>query len=197
MSFTYSTEFINASFTYAAYREEISSELAQPPKDEAAQKMRPYTQKNVGLMNEYDDSYRVSENLKSILNAAPATVWVVITEGWCGDAAFNVPMFAAIEKAVPEKVRLCIFFRDSNPELMDANLTEGGRSIPKLIVLSEDLKELGSWGPRPAALQILMSQWKADGLGLKDIISKAREWYDRDETQSLQEELIKLVESYS
>jgi hypothetical protein len=104
-------------------------------------------------------------------------------------------MFAAIERAVPEKVQLSIFLRDSNVELMDANLNGGGRSIPKLIVLSEDLKELGTWGPRPAGLQILMDTWKAEGLGLKEMIPKVHDWYDADATRSVQEELEKLIKS--
>ena len=197
MPFPYNHEFINSSLTYTAYRQKIKDELAQPPKDEAARKMHRQIERNVALMDKYDTTYKVSDRLKNTLNAAPATIWVVITEGWCGDAACNVPMLAAIEKAVPEKVRLCIFLRDSNLELIDANLTDGGRSTPKLVVLSEDLKELGNWGPRPTRLQMAMKSWKSEGLGPKEIAHKMHEWYDTDSTQSLQDELTQLVKSYS
>jgi len=54
----------------------------------------------------------------------------------------------------------------------DPHLTNGGRSIPKLIVLSDDLKALSFWGPRPTRLQQLMKQWKDDVLGLKELIPK-------------------------
>jgi len=197
MAFPYNQVFINGSLTYSQYRQDINDALKQPPKDEAAQKMRPYIENNVVLMDKYDSSYKVTDTFKDTVKAAPATIWLVLTEGWCGDAAFNVPMFAAIEKAVPEKVQLRIFLRDSNPQLMDEHLTDGGRSIPKLIVLSQDLQELGNWGPRPAGLQILMKDWKGEGLGLKEIIPKVHQWYDADATHSLQEELMLLVKSYS
>jgi hypothetical protein len=54
-----------------------------------------------------------------------------------------VPLFHVLEKLVSEKVKLRLVLRDSNSEIMDAHLTDGGRSIPKLIVLSDDLKPLG------------------------------------------------------
>jgi len=197
MGFPYNQELINSSLTYTAYRQNISDELAQPAKDEVAEKMRGYIKKNVVLMDEYDATYKVSDNLKAALEAAPATTWLVLTEGWCGDAAFNVPMLAAIERAVPEKVQLRILLRDSNLELIDAHLTDGGRSIPKLIILSEDLQELGTWGPQPAALRSLMKVWKSEGLTLKELIPKVGEWYNADATRSVQEELLRLVRSYS
>jgi len=197
MGFSYNQELINNAFTYSAYRQHLNHEMAQPPKDENAEKMRPHTQKNVTLMDQFDSAYQVTDHLKATLQAAPPAIWLVLTEGWCGDAAFNVPMLAAIEKAMPEKVKLRLLLRDSNLELMDAHLTDGGRSIPKLIVLSESLQELGTWGPRPASLQTLMKQWKDEGLTLKELIPKVHAWYNADATQSVQEELTTLVQSYS
>ena len=197
MAFIYREELINSAFTYSAYRKHIDEGLAQPATNEAAEKMRPYTQDNAALMEQYDQTYKVNDSLKDALKASPATLWLVLTEGWCGDAAFNVPMIAAIEKAVPDKVRLCILLRDSNMELMDAHLTDGGRSIPKLVILSEELKELGSWGPRPAGLQAQMKNWKDEGLTLKELIPKVHAWYNTDATRSIQEELKTLVTSGS
>ena len=197
MAFIYQPELIEGALTYSAYRQGIDEALAQPATDEASGKMRPYIQNNVALMQRYDETCQVSDSLKTVLDAAPPTIWLVLTEGWCGDAAFNVPLLAAIEKAVPGKVQLRFLLRDSNPELMDAHLTDGGRSIPKLIVLNNELSEQGSWGPRPAPLQKLMKMWKEEGLVLKELIPKIQEWYNADATGSLQEELIMLVNQYS
>lgn len=197
MAFIYTQELIDNSLSYSDYRKQISETLAFPPADAAAEKLRPYLANNAKLMDEYDQSYQVSPQLLSSVADAPATTWLVITEGWCGDAAFNVPMFHVIEKLAPEKTKLRLVLRDQNLELMDANLTDGGRSIPKLIVLSDDLKPLGFWGPRPAALQKLMKQWKSEGFELKELIPKVFNWYNADETKSLQEELESLVIQYT
>jgi hypothetical protein len=78
-------------------------------------------------MDKYDRD-RVFPELKDALSAAPATIWLVITEGWCGDAASNVPLLNAAEKEMTEKIKLRLVLRDSNTELMDANLTDAGRS---------------------------------------------------------------------
>jgi hypothetical protein len=197
MAFNYTPQFINSALTYSAYRQGINETLAQAPKDEVAEKMRHYIQKNELLMAQYDKDYKVSDLLKTAVEAAPFTTWLVITEGWCGDAAFNNPMLAAIEKLLPHKIKLLFVLRDSNLDFMDAHLTDGGRSIPKLIVLNDAMQELGYWGPRPAGLQILMAGWKGEGLELKHIIPKVKEWYDNDNTKSLQLELATLVKSYS
>jgi len=196
MSFYYNIELLNSSLTYAAYRQNISDILARPPGDEHAVKMRGYIVTNSEIMDEYSGGYKVPDSLKVKLGGAPATIWVVLTEGWCADAAYNLPIFNAIEKALPHKVRLCIFPSDSYPEMLTANLTDGGRSIPKVIILNEELKELGSWGPRPAGLQTLMKEWKKEGLGLKEIISKVHDWYKTDASQSLLNELARMVEGY-
>jgi len=197
MPYPYTQELIQSAFTYSNYRKYINEALAVPVQDEHAAKMQHYITNNVALMDEYDKNYHVSADLKTVLANAPATIWLVISEGWCGDAAFNLPMMAAIEKAMPEKVQLRMLFRDSNLDVIDANLTDGGRSIPKLIILSEDLKELGHWGPRPAPLQVLMKEWKSEGLALKELIPKVHEWYDADQTRTVQEELNTLIKTYS
>ena len=110
MAFNYTHELINGGLTYSKYQELIKATVKQPANDEAAEKMLPHVIKNLELMMQYDESYHVSEELKASIMASPEAIWLVITEGWCGDAAFNVPMMAAIEKAVPAKVQLRLFF---------------------------------------------------------------------------------------
>jgi len=197
MAYHYTTELIDNALTYPDYRKLIRESLGTPAADAAAEKMKLYTAKNATLMDEYDQAYSITPGLLAAVTAAPLATWLVITEGWCGDAAFNVPLFHVLEKLVPEKVRLRVVLRDSNLELMDANLTDGGRSIPKLIVLSNELVPVGFWGPRPAELQQLMKQWKNDGFELKELIHKVHGWYDADKTRSLQQELTRMIKQYS
>jgi len=197
MAFHYTNELIDAALTYPNYCKQIKETLDCVPTDAASEKMRPYLTVNSALMEDYDKSYRVSDSLLDAVNLSPSTTWLVITEGWCGDAAFNVPLFYVLEQLMPEKVKLRLVLRDNNPEIMDAHLTDGGRSIPKLIVLNNDLKPLGFWGPRPAGLQQQVKLWKDDGLGLKELIPKVHSWYNADKTRTLQQELIRMIRHYS
>ena len=197
MAYKFSKEFLDSAFNYNGHRQDINDKLSKEPINESELKMLPYIKRNVALMDVFDESFRVSDKLRSTIEKAPATTWVVITEGWCGDAAYNMPMLAAIEKIFPQKLVLRIFLRDTNLELMDAYLTDGGRSVPKVIVLDEHMNEVATWGPRPAPLQQLMKQWKADGQSLAEIIPKVDAWYGADDTHTLQQELLAIVESYT
>jgi hypothetical protein len=197
MAFQYTQQLIEEALTYQQYRDHVASVLAAEPADAAGARLRYYTTKNAALMDEYDKSYSVLPELQQALASAPRTTWLVISEGWCGDAAFNVPLLNLAEKASPATLDLRLVLRDSNMELMDANLTDGGRSIPKLVVLNEALEPVGHWGPRPEPLQVLMKAWKDEGLELKELIPKVHEWYDADKTETLQQELIEMIERYT
>lgn len=196
MAFEYKQELIDGALSYTDYRQYIADTLSAPAINADAERLRPYTISGSAIMDSYDASAVVVPELTATLPAAPATTWLVITEGWCGDAAFNIPLMAALEKAAHGKIKLRLVLRDSNPQLMDAHLTDGGRSIPVLIVLSDQLQPIGLWGPRPQPLQLLMKQWKAEGLGLKELILNVNQWYDADSTQTLQQELTGLVKNY-
>ena len=189
MSFIYAQSFIDSGLTYTAYKQHVNDTLAQPPVDDNAAKLRTRMQENIKLMNYYDHEYVVSDISKKAVAESPDSIWLVIAEGWCADAAFNMPMMAAIERSLPKKIILRIFLRDSNPELIDANLTDGGRSIPKLIILDKDLQEMATWGPRPAGLHAKVQAWREKGLTMKQIIPKIHAWYDADASRSFQKEL--------
>ncbi len=118
----------------------------------------------------------------------------MLTEAWCGDAAQIIPLMAKVADASP-LITLKLLLRDEYPEVIDAYLTNGSRSIPKLICLTEDLKEVGTWGPRPAEAQQLMNDFKQQHPD-EDYQALAKEmqlWYARDRTRAIQKEFVKLL----
>lgn len=84
---------------------------------------------------------------------------LAITEDWCGDAMMNNAILRKIADAGELEVR-CVY-RDDNLELMDRYLTNGARSIPKYIFLSQDGEPLGDWGPRSILVQEFVDDLKA------------------------------------
>lgn len=84
---------------------------------------------------------------------------LAITEDWCGDAMMVNPILRKLAEAADLEVR-CVY-RDDNPELMDRYLTDGGKSIPKYIFLSENGEVKGSWGPRSPKVQRMVDEKKA------------------------------------
>lgn len=84
---------------------------------------------------------------------------LVITEDWCGDAMMNNAILRKITDAADLDVH-CVY-RDENLELIDRYLTNGGRSIPKYIILSEQGDVLAEWGPRASKVQAFVDEKKS------------------------------------
>lgn len=84
---------------------------------------------------------------------------LTITEDWCGDAMVNNPIIRRIAEAADLDIRAV--YRDANIDLMDRYLTNGGRSIPKYVLLNNHEEVIGTWGPRASKLQDFVEQQRA------------------------------------
>ena len=122
--------------------------------------------------------------------------WLVIAESWCGDAAQNVPVMQKMAEVNPN-INLRVILRDENPDLMNRYLTNGGKSIPILICLDENLNELGTWGPRPAVLQDWLKKEKANPtIEMSELKEQFQVWYTKDKGQTLQQEMLLLMKGW-
>ncbi|HEY2865723.1 MAG TPA: thioredoxin family protein [Pyrinomonadaceae bacterium] len=138
-----------------------------------------------------------TEIVDKIASADASMTWLIITEGWCGDAAQNIPVIEKLAEA-NHRIETRYILRDANPELMDQFLTEGSRSIPKLIAIDNATAEvLGTWGPRPEAAQGHFREMKAAGIETGLIHENLRRWYLSDRGRSIQFELAELVSEWS
>ncbi|CAM3872376.1 thioredoxin family protein [Mesobacillus thioparans] len=80
--------------------------------------------------------------------------FLTITEDWCGDAMMINPIIRKLAEAADIEVRVAL--RDADTDLIDRHLTNGGRSIPMILILNNQGQLLGKWGPRaPKAQQIV------------------------------------------
>ncbi len=116
---------------------------------------------------------------------------VVLNEDWCLDAVSTVPPIAKLAEFVP-MLDVRILGRDANPDLMDAHLTAGGRSIPMVIVYDRDWTERGWWGPRPAALQLWVKTVGAT-VAKAEKYHFVRTWYARDRGETTLRELADVI----
>jgi hypothetical protein len=129
--------------------------------------------------------------------AAVAGIWhlLVLSEDWCGDAVNTVPVVARLAALSPN-LELRVLARDENLDLMDAHLTGTSRSIPVVILLDEEYRERGWWGPRPTALQDAVSgEWQL--LEKSSRYREARTWYARDRGRTTLEEVVSMLERAS
>ncbi|TXI81036.1 MAG: thioredoxin family protein [Crocinitomicaceae bacterium] len=146
-----------------------------------------YTKLNKSRMNRWLKTGQLSEEVVNELNAiTEAQHWVLITEPWCGDAAHCNPFIYKMSE-VNALVNLSIQLRDTDSEI-DQYLTNGSKSVPKLIVRNAEGKDIFVWGPRPIAAQEYFMTQKALGLDLEDQKSKLQEWYNNDKGGEIQKE---------
>lgn len=194
-------DIIDKAMDYNEYRGMINKRLEEgkttgPNYSDA---MIEYTKMNVQRMNRLDKQIKLNEDLKEALEKIDDDwVWLVLTEAWCGDAAQNIPVIAKIAGR-NEHIELKLILRDQHLDIMDEYLTNGGRSIPKLICLEEEtLDEIGTWGPRPAGAQRLAMKLKNDpDVSTKEWGEKLHGWYAKDKTQQLQSEFEELIEKWN
>lgn len=154
-----------------------------------------YTKLNLARMQRLNKKVELSEDLRAkVIQVEIPQTWYILTEAWCGDAAQNIPVLVAA--ALPNPlINVKLLLRDENPELMDAYMTNGGRSIPKLIAVDEDFNELFTWGPRPAGANEMMLAYKANPVQtLKEFVEDIQRWYIADKTKSVQKELTEILE---
>jgi hypothetical protein len=189
-------EQLASSLSYSAYRQHITDVLGQKAPDAQLAKMLPHYQENEDRMNTLAPTVAVLPELQAALSQLTERyIWVVITEGWCGDAGQLVPIVEAVAQASGGHLETRYFLRDSNLELIDRYLTNGGRAIPVTVVVQADtLTEAGVWGPRPAAAQTLVQSLKAREAPFSELITQLHGWYAQDATRSTQQELLAMIQ---
>ena len=121
------------------------------------------------------------------LSASPPLRLLVLAEDWCGDASTTVPVLQRWAEATGAELR--ILKRDEHPEVMDRYLTGTSRSIPIVIVLDADFREVRHWGPRPAELQAWVLAHKAT-MPKGERYREMRRWYANDRGETTLREVL-------
>ena len=158
-----------------------------------------FTKLNVHRMNRLDKTAKINPEFTQVVNNLSLNqIWVVITEAWCGDSAQLIPYMEKMAESSDGKIELSILFRDENPQLMECFLTNSTRSIPKLLALDkQSLNPVFIWGPRPAAAQQIMLDYKAnkDMMTWDEFELKLHQWYTVDGGKTTVKEISKILAS--
>ena len=193
----YSNIFDKEAIDYPSYRVLVDELLAQGETTgpDNSESMLHYTKMNVQRMNRVDKTAVLNEELLATIGEIEGKYrLLVITEGWCGDAAQIVPVINKMALVAPDKFELKFVLRGKNLPLIDAHLTNGGRAIPVLLILNEQGNlVLPKWGPRPMVLQEQILQWKQEGIEMPELAEKLHGWYAKDKTQATQQEFNGLL----
>lgn len=190
---------IDKGISFEAYHQLYQEQVAngQTSGLDQSEGLIAYTKLNFSRLKRSYKTTEIANETKAMLEkiSTPLT-WLVLTETWCGDAAQNIPVLAKMAELNPA-ISLKLIFRDENPEVMDNFLTNGSKSIPKLICVNENLEVLGTWGPRPAAIQSWFVEEKNKPTTDMDQLKiDLQQKYNADKGQSLQSELMELLQQW-
>ena len=188
---------IENGMSYTAYRD-LVNDLAKnraTTGPEQLESLINYTELNDRRMSRWDKTLKISEEIQEKLANLDSNLdFLVLTESWCGDASPSLPVINKIAE-LNENIDLKIVLRDENLPLMDEFLTNGSRSIPKLILWDKDKEEVvGDWGPRPSvATQMVEDYKKEHGKLTAEFKQDLQIWYNKDKGRNILEDLLGLL----
>ena len=191
-------ESLKHSMTYQQYREVVNHLTIENSNsgNEKTEVLANYTMLNDRRMKRWDKTIKVSEDIK--MNVAKKDInqtWVVLTESWCGDAAHVIPVLHKIAE-LNSGIQLRLVLRDENELLMNEFLTNGGKSIPKLIMVDNNTETVvNTYGPRPSEATKMVNDFKADhGTLTAEFKEDLQRWYNKDKGQNVIKDILELID---
>ncbi|WP_066221988.1 thioredoxin family protein [Formosa haliotis] len=190
-------ESIDKGMTYQAFRDLVKTLAATggTTGNEQTEAFFAYTKLNESRMKRWDKTLKVSEADKtSIENFKGDITWLVLAESWCGDAAHILPVINKVAE-LNDNIDFKVVLRDENEDLMNMFLTNGGKSIPKLIMIDNTSGDVvNTFGPRPQiATQLVVDFKAAHGVLTPEFKESLQAWYNKDKGQSTIEDLVTLL----
>ncbi|WP_282041478.1 thioredoxin family protein [Winogradskyella flava] len=192
------SESLKKSISYAEYRALVSQLVEEHSTTgfDKSEAMANYTMLNDRRMRRWDKTVKVSDESKTkVENFDKKVTWLVITESWCGDAAHIMPVINKVAEIIGH-IDYRIVLRDENDNLMNQFLTNGGKAIPKLIMIDTDTNDvLDTFGPRPSVATEIVKTYKAEhGMLTPEFKEDLQRWYNKDKGQSTIKDLVNLLD---
>jgi len=188
---------LKKTFSYADYmalvESLVSRNMTSGPNQ--SQKLIDFTSLNLKRMQRLNKRLTFRPDVIATLgNLNQSQRWIVISEAWCGDAAQNLPIINKMA-SISDNIDLQIIERNANLDVMDAFLTNGGRSIPKLISVDSDNNVLFTWGSRPQVAQnMFLAHKKKKGTETPEEFKiSLHKWYTKDKSNEVQSEFLALL----
>ncbi len=182
---------------YRTLMDELASTGATTGPDQSDELIN-YTMLNARRYKRWEKTLKMDEASQDALDgqSLPDMTWLVLTESWCGDAAHLMPVMKLLSERM-ENTEIKVLERDKNLELMDCYLTNGSRSIPKLIAVDSNSGEpLFTYGPRPSVATQLVDEFKAEhGKLTAEFKEDLQRWYNKDKGQTAIKDLLEELDS--
>jgi hypothetical protein len=189
-------ESLDKAMNYNRYSELVKELVARGESTgpEQTEQRIEFTKLNASRMRRLDKTIKIPKvAVNAFQNINEKQTWLVILESWCADGAQTIPILNKICD-VNSNLDVKIVLRDEHPELMNLFLTNGTRSIPKMIILDSDNNILNTWGPRSRAATKMVEVYKKKNGGIDASFKKFLQvWYNNDMGEAIIDDLEKLI----
>lgn len=186
--------YLNKAYNYKDYLTKIKNQLQELENGDDPDRLAEFYSINLKRIERLNKSFELSSEQKEKLGKIKKDFSILtISEGWCGDASQIVPVVGKIAEGLG--VEFHIVLRDQNPELMDAYLTNGSKSIPIFIGVDKNGNEIFKYGPRPKGGTEVLKKAKEDPAGFdkEKFHVDLQMWYNKDKGNSIFNELYELM----
>jgi len=163
--------------------------------EDKSEAMINYTMLNDRRMKRWDKTVKIPQEIQDrIAEFNEKITWLVLTESWCGDAAHLMPVMNKIAE-LNNNIDFRVVLRDENDMLMNQFLTNGSKSIPKLIMIDNASGEvINSYGPRPDKATKMVNDYKKEhGVLTPEFKEDLQRWYNKDKGQSTLKDLTAML----
>jgi hypothetical protein len=175
---------------YATYAESLLHLIS----NDANNPMNGYARTNLQILRRLKRSVSLTYELQAAIKQSPDMIFLILTEGYCGDSAQTFPIFGRMLEKFPEKIEIKVVLRDEQPDIASDYFRT--KAIPMLICIDKQtLTEKFTWGNRPAPAQQIMDDLKIKRATQKEKAVALHRWYARDKTITLQKELTELLKT--
>jgi hypothetical protein len=124
--------------------------------DRIQRRYRFYSKYNLERQERVDSEWQISTDFKeAVLSASGPSTWLFITDDWCVDSAYSLPLVREAAALRSSDISLHILLKDEAHDVIDQFLTDGKRSIPKFISISDGGEVEFEWGPQPEAIRLI------------------------------------------
>lgn len=190
-------DYFQKGYTYENYIERIEDELEEQIELDDPKGFVQYYALGLQRMRRVHKTFKYNPGLERRVKAITTDLkFLVISEGWCGDASQIVPVIEHLAKGL--KTDLRFVFRDENMELMEDYKTNGALSIPILIGVTPEGEEAFRFGPRPAKGMEFLAKFKKDPdkYSKDDFHEDLQRFYNENHGQDIVIEILDLIDSY-
>lgn len=186
---------VRAGLDFDGYMSQWVAKNALPMRglDPVARRTRFYSKYNIVRQARVEELWTPSEAFTEAVDGAPGpSDWLFITDDWCVDSAYSLPLIHWATERRPDLI-LHILLKDEHPDIMNLFLTNGKRSIPKIVGLSENGEVQFTWGPQPDAIRDIRQRLMDEGAEGRIVSSTTVDWYAEEGWLEVERELTDVL----